>query len=77
MRLLRWRTVRAGVVDLASSSTSNVRRTWLTTVSGTSACARKNLPAAELQDLMKGLEESLTYVDHLLRRTSSVKPAEP
>ena len=37
----------------------------------------ENLPAAELRDLMKGLEESLTYVDHLLRRTSSVKPAEP
>jgi hypothetical protein len=36
----------------------------------------ENLPAAELQDLMKGLEESLTYVDHLLRRTSSVKPAD-
>ena len=37
----------------------------------------ENLPAAELRDLMKGLEESLTYVDHLLRQTSSVKPAEP
>ena len=37
----------------------------------------RDIPATELRDLMKGLEESLTYVDYLLRRTSSVKPAEP
>jgi hypothetical protein len=37
----------------------------------------ENVPAPELRDLTKGLEETLTYVDHLLGRTSSVKPADP
>jgi hypothetical protein len=37
----------------------------------------ENLSAADLRDLTKGLEESLGFVDYLLGRTSSIKPADP